>query len=153
MSYSYVSTFLLNLHVGQRKLTFPLFCSGVSGHKKERDNGDLGATGEERTRGTAEGKEASRAGGFFADLDKYRLRPDGQILEAPATPPCSKEAQSSSAPPPDTSGPTSIIVDIKTPIIVDIKEPDAPAPASEHSPQVGRVGNKKNHPKKPKKPT
>ncbi len=121
-----------------------MFCSGVSGRKKERDNGDLGATGEEGTRGTAEGKETSGAGGFFADLDKYRLRPDGQILEASTTPPCSKEAQSSSAPPPDTSGPT--------PIIVDIKEPEAPAPTSEHSPQVGRVGNKKTHPKKPKSP-
>ena len=110
------------------------------GQKKERDNGDLGETGEESTRGTAEGKETSGAGGFFADLDKYRLRPDGQILDTPTS---SKEAQSSSAPPPDTSGPTSIIVDIKTPIIVDIKEPEAPAPTSEHSPQVGRVGNKK----------
>ncbi len=118
----------------------------MSGRKKERDNGDLGATGEEGTRGTAEGKESSGAqgvGGFFADLDKYRLRPDGQILEASATPPSSKEALSSTAPPPDTSGSTSIIVDIKTPIIVDIKKPEAPAPTSEHSPQVGRVGNKK----------
>ncbi len=122
----------------------------MSGHKKERDNGDLRATGEEGKRGTAEGKETSGAGGFFADLDKYRVRPDGQILD---TPPSSKEAQSSSAPPPDTSGPTSIIVDIKTPIIVDIKTPEAPAPTSEHSPQVSRVGNKKPTPKKPKKPT
>ncbi len=119
----------------------------MSGRKKERDNGDFGATGEEGTRGTAEGKETSGAGGFFADLDKYRVRPDGQILEASATPPSSKEAKSSTAPPPDTSGPTPIIVDIKTPIIVDIKEPEAPAPTSEHSPQVGRVGNK-NPPKK-----
>ncbi len=133
----------------------------MSGRKKERDNGDFGATGEEGTRGTAEGKETSGAGGFFADLDKYRLRPDGQILEASATPSSSKEAQSSIAPPPsskeaksssapplNTGGPTPIIVDIKTPIIVDIKEPEAPAPTSEHSPQVGRVGNKKNPPTK-----
>ncbi len=121
----------------------------MSGHKKERDNGDLGATGDEGTRGTAEGKETSGAGGFFADLDKYRVRPDGQILEASATPTSSKEAQSATAPPPaDTSGPTPIIVDIKTPIIVDIQKPEAPAPTSEHSPQVGRVGNKKTHPKK-----
>ncbi len=120
----------------------------MSGRKKERDNGDLGATGEEETRGTAEGRETSGAGGFFADLDKYRLRPDGQILD---TPPSSKKDQSSTAPTPDTSGPTPIIVDIETPVIVDIKTPiivdikksEAPAPTSEHSPQVGRVGNKK----------
>ncbi len=128
----------------------------MSDHKKERDNGVLGAAGEEVTRGSAEGKETSGAGGFFADLDKYRVRPDGQILEASTTPTSSKEALSSTAPPPsskegqssiaphpDTSGPTPIIVDIKTPIIVDIKKPEAPAPTSEHSPQVGRVGNKK----------
>ncbi len=134
-----------------------MFCSGGSGRKKERDHGDLGATGEEGTRGTAEGKETSGAGGFFADLDKYRLRPDGQILDTPTS---SKEAQSSSAPPPDTSGPTSIIVDIKTPIIVDIKtpiivdikKPEAHGPSSEHSPQVGRVGNKKPTQKNLKNP-